>query len=67
MAFAVVWLLVDLLKRTLGGGSLTQEAGAIGSWLTSSVGAYLARMYSLLTVGLSELVGGRGSRCQPTG
>ena len=58
MAFAVVWLVVDLLKRTLGGGSLTQEAAAIGPWLTSSLGAYLARLYSLLTVGLPELVGG---------
>jgi hypothetical protein len=58
MAFAAVWLLVDLLKWTLGGGSLTQEADTIGSWMTSSVGGYLARMYSLVTVGLPELVGG---------
>ena len=57
MAFAAVWLFVDLLKRT-GGGSLTQEAGTIGPWLTLSVGAYLARLYSLLTVGLPELIGG---------
>ncbi len=58
MVFAAVWLFVDLLKRTSGGGSLTQEAGTIGSWLTFRGGAYLARLYRLLTVGLPELIGG---------
>lgn len=68
-AFAAVWLAVDLLKRTVNmygpaGGvhesaSLTLQAQQIAMWLSIEVRPYLARLISMLTNGLPDLVGGR--------
>ena len=68
-AFAAVWLLVDLLKRTVNmygpaGGvhesaSLTLQAQQIAMWLSIEVSPYLARLFGMLTNGLPDLFGGR--------
>ena len=68
-SFAAVWIAVDLLKRTVNmygpaGGvhesaSLTLQAKQIAMWLSIEVRPYLARLVSVLTNGLPDLVGGR--------
>jgi hypothetical protein len=68
-AFAAIWLLVDVLKRTVNmygpaGGvhesaSLTLQAQQIAMWLSIEVRPYLARLASALTNGLPDLFGAR--------
>jgi hypothetical protein len=58
IAFAGVWLCVDVLKRALGGGPLFQEAQTIGRWLSLHAGGYLPRLQILLTIGLPDMFGG---------
>ena len=68
-AFTAVWVVVDLLKRTVNiygpaGGvhesaSLTLQAKQIAMWLSIEVRPYLARLASVVTNGLPDLVGGR--------
>jgi hypothetical protein len=67
--FAIVWLVVDLLKRQVnfygppGGtflsGSVTLGASTFMSWLSFDVPSYLARLRDLLTWGLPEMMGAR--------
>ena len=60
--FLMVWVFVDVLKRALGGGPLLQQAQTIGPWLSFEAGGYLARVQSLVTVGVPDLFGGRTMR-----
>jgi hypothetical protein len=68
-SFASVWLLVDLLKRTVNmygptGGihesaSLTLQAKQISMWLSIEGRPYLARLSQLVTQGLPDFFGAR--------
>jgi hypothetical protein len=68
-SFACVWVLIDVLKRTVNmygpaGGvhesaSLTLQARQIAMWLSIEVRPYLARLVSVLTNGLPDVFGGR--------
>lgn len=68
-SFVAVWLLIDVLKRTVNnygpaGGvhesaSLTLEAKQIAMWLSFEVRPYLARLMSVVTKGLPDLFGAR--------
>ena len=57
IAFAAVWLGVDLVKRWQQAGSLALEAQMIGRWVSIDAG-YPARLKSLV-LGLPILFGGR--------
>lgn len=67
--FAVVWLIVDVVKRNVnvfgpaGGawaaGSVTLGAQTFASWLSFDVPAYAARVWQMVTWGLPEMVGAR--------
>jgi hypothetical protein len=69
VSFAAVWLLIDVLKRTVNmygpaGGvhesaSLTMQARQIAMWLSIEIRPYLARLFSVLTNGLPDLLGAR--------
>jgi hypothetical protein len=71
-AFAVVWIVIDLLKlhvNTLGAldpsrghrteDSLAQEAVLISQWLSFQLGPYLGRFRDLVTRGLPDVFGAR--------
>src|SRR5262249_28579259 len=60
LAFAAVWVAIDVLKRTTGSGSVLQEAATIGSWL--SLAGHPDRPWDVLTAGVTELFGGRPFR-----
>jgi hypothetical protein len=57
IGFAVVWLVVDILKHWQQAGSLAQEAQMISRWVSIDAG-YPARLWSLI-MGLPILFGGR--------
>ncbi|MFI5178058.1 MAG: hypothetical protein ACHQO8_05830 [Vicinamibacterales bacterium] len=59
LGFAAVWLVVDVLTIARHAGSLAQEAETIGRWLSPDAGGYLARTWSLVTVGVPVLFGAR--------
>jgi hypothetical protein len=59
LGFASVWLVVDLLKRSLHAGSLTQEAETLRQWLSLDAPAYAARVSSLLRAGVPVLFGAK--------
>ena len=70
--FAVVWLIVDILKRNVnvygpeGGawaaGSVALGAKTFASWLSFDWNAYAARVWQLITWGVPEMLGGRTYR-----
>jgi hypothetical protein len=65
--FAIVWIVVDILKRNVnfygppGGtfiaGSVTLGASTFAQWLSFDVPSYLARTRELLTWGIPEMMG----------
>ena len=69
VSFVAVWVLIDVLKRTVnnygpGGGvhesaPLALQAKQIAMWLSFEVRPYLARLMSVLTKGLPDLFGAR--------
>jgi hypothetical protein len=68
-SFACVWLLIDLLKRSVnmygpsGGvynsGSLILQAQQVSMWLSIEVKPYIARLSRMLTEGLPDMLGAR--------
>lgn len=68
-AFAGVWIAVAALTRALNaagppggireGGSLVDEARLVASWLSFRPAPYVARLHSVLTIGLPDLLGAR--------
>jgi hypothetical protein len=68
-SFAAVWVVVDLLKRTVnsygppGGehatGSLALQSQQIARWLSFDPGPYLDRLRQAVTVALPDMLGGR--------
>ena len=67
VGFAAVWILVDVLKRTVNaygpsGGehasaSLLLQAQQIGRWLSATPGPYLERVAQVMTWGLPDMLG----------
>lgn len=57
LAFAAVWIVVDLLKRAQHGGSLALEAQMFSRWVSFD-GGYFARLRSVIA-GLAVFFGGR--------
>jgi hypothetical protein len=67
--FAVVWIVVDLIKRNVnvygpaGGewsaGSVALGAQTFASWLSFDVRAYALRVWQMITWGFPEMFGGR--------
>ena len=67
--FAVVWVIVDLIKRNVnvygpsGGewsaGSVALGAQTFASWLSFDVRAYALRLSQMITWGIPEMFGGR--------
>ncbi len=59
VGFAAVWVIVDVIRHALHGGSLLQEAQTIGGWLSLDIGGYAARTRSLIVSGVPLLFGGQ--------
>jgi hypothetical protein len=67
--FAVIWLVVDLVKRNVnvygpaGGqwaaGSVALGAQTFATWLSFDWGAYAARVWQMVTWGIPEMLGTR--------
>jgi hypothetical protein len=67
IGFAIVWIVVDLLKRNInfygppGGtfvsGSVTLGASTFAQWLSFDVSGYLGRIRELITWGIPEMMG----------
>ena len=77
VGFAAVWILVDVLKRTVNaygppGGehasaSLVLQAQQIGMWLSAAPGPYIDRLVQATTWGLPDMLGLRSHRLSEYG